>query len=265
MTTHFFALACTLTGLSIAFQTGDNAANNAPTPVAYTCEAQETPTPTPLSSLQALKLPSDSGKSYAVVKREIAASRQRLAAGDTAALQEAFETALLNRIIPFWEGTPWTFEGHTSKPQEGSIACGYFVSTTLQHVGLNLNRYKLAQRGPLDEATSLALGTPLIHIEAGNTEANITAIQSQVPNGIHFLGFDRSHVGYLYKTSTDLYVIHSNYIGSSGVTLEPAYLSPALTSCSRFHIAELSTNARLLGLWLNGGVLLRPRSSGYGG
>ncbi len=57
-----------------------------------------------------------------------------------------FEQTLLNELIPYWYGVGWTFEGHTNSPDSGTIACGYFVSTTLKHFGMNLNRYRLAQQ-----------------------------------------------------------------------------------------------------------------------
>ncbi len=43
---------------------------------------------------------------------------------------------LLNDIVPHWYGTPWDFNGHTNIPNQGEIACGYFVSTTLRHFRL---------------------------------------------------------------------------------------------------------------------------------
>ena len=52
---------------------------------------------------------------------------------------EYFEKQIVNGIVPYWYGTPWSFEGHTNQPHQGEIACGYFVSTTLKHMGLNIN------------------------------------------------------------------------------------------------------------------------------
>ena len=58
-------------------------------------------------------------------------------------IQAQFTDFLLNAIIPHWYGTPWDFNGHTSIPNQGEIACGYFVSTTLRDIGLKLNRFKM--------------------------------------------------------------------------------------------------------------------------
>ena len=57
----------------------------------------------------------------------------------------------LNQQIPehifdAWYGTKWNFHGTTQTPRQGSIACGYFVTTTLEHAGFKLPRVKMAQQ-----------------------------------------------------------------------------------------------------------------------
>ena len=96
---------------------------------------------------------------YGATKRSIQNQRSQLKSINLRidSVGEIFKESLLNKIIPFWEGTEWSFEGHTSKPKSGKIACGYFVSTTLQDIGLNLNRYKLAKQSPINEARSLSI------------------------------------------------------------------------------------------------------------
>lgn len=163
-----------------------------------------------------------------------------------------FKTSLLNKIIPYWSGTPWSFEGHSSTPQEGTIACGYFVSTTLKHAGLNLNRYKLAQQRPLNEAKSLAINSTVLNISENTNSQNIDVIRQKVPEGIHFIGFDESHVGFIVKDQDDLYLIHSNYLGMKGVELEKIEDSEVFASYNRFYISELSTNKTLLKHWHSG-------------
>lgn len=97
---------------------------------------------------------------------------------------------LLNRIIPYWQGTTWSFEGHTNTPQQGNIACGYFISTTLKYVGINVNRYKLAQQSPINEAKSLAKSTMVMEINENTVEESIWAINQMLTEGIYFKGFD---------------------------------------------------------------------------
>ena len=166
-------------------------------------------------------------------------------------ISKIFQKSLVNKIIPFWEGTKWTFEGHTSKPKTGSIACGYFVSTTLQDIGINLNRYKLAQQSPKNEAKSLAVNSTVKVFSEESVSVNIAAINQYLKEGIHFIGFDESHVGYILKEKNQLYLIHSNYIDAMGVIIEPIENSEVFKSYNRFYIVELSTNNSLLNYWIN--------------
>ena len=207
-----------------------------------------------LKSLSELKLSSDTAKNYDQVKRSIKKLQQDLRQVDLSkdSIRVLFQTSLLNRIIPFWEGTTWSFEGHTARPQDGEIACGYFVSTTLKHVGVNLNRYRLAQQNPLNEAKTLALGAEMIEVSEHSVEENSSAIKKLIQEGIYFIGFDQSHVGYLLKEKDELYLIHSNYIDSKGVEIEHINESDVFSSYNRFFIVAISTNNTLLEYWLSG-------------
>lgn len=42
---------------------------------------------------------------------------------------------IIDSLMPCWYGTPWDFNGCTTEPGKGSIACGYFVSTVLRDAG----------------------------------------------------------------------------------------------------------------------------------
>jgi len=205
-----------------------------------------------IKTLQELKLDSDSYKSYSSIKNRIKEEKIKNKELSTDSLSNIFKLSLVNRIIPFWEGTEWSFEGHTSIPKEGKIACGYFVSTTLKDIGLNLNRYKLAQQSPINEARSLALNTKVIEIAEGSTEKNILKINNSLKDGIHFIGFDSSHVGYVLKENEQLYLIHSNYIEYKGVEIEKIEKSDVFASYNRYYLAELSTNQNFLKNWING-------------
>ena len=207
-----------------------------------------------IKTLKELKLDSDSLKSYDVIKNIINGERLKLKNKKLSndSLSSLFKTSLVNRIIPFWEGTEWSFEGHTSTPRKGKIACGYFVSTTLKDLGVNLNRYRLAQQSPINEATSLALNTKVVEISENSEEENISKINSTLKDGIHFIGFDSSHVGYILKEKGQLYLIHSNYIDYKGVEIEKIELSDVFASYNSYYLAELSTNEMLLKSWMNG-------------
>lgn len=162
---------------------------------------------------------------------------------------------LLIKIIPYWLGTPWSFEGHTSVPRSGEIACGYFVSTTLKDVGFNLDRYKFAQQLPIHEAKTLALGKPLVEINSNSTNERIAILRNTLKEGIYFIGFDQNHVGYIQKKNEDLFVIHSNYIGAEGVVIERIVESQVFSFYNRIYIADISRNRALLTKWVRNEVV----------
>lgn len=164
-------------------------------------------------------------------------------------LSSLLETSLINRIFPYWFGTPWNFNGHTNIPNQGKIACGYFVSTTLKHIGFNLNRYKLAQQLPIHEAKTLSLGQPILEIQNEDFDKCLNQINTQLDEGIYFVGLASSHVGFLLKRQSHLFFIHSNYGFPSEVIIESAEASEVFQNFRHFYISPLSTNPTLLNFW----------------
>lgn len=171
-------------------------------------------------------------------------------------VKSAFTNHLVYRLIPHWYGTKWSFGGHTTIPNQGEIACGYFVSTTLRDMGLNLNRYKLAQKSPIDEAKMISCGSEIKTITAPDTETAIKEICGVTSEGISFIGFDEGHVGFLLKQDEALFLIHSNYLFPNAVCMERIEDSNVFKKFSKFYIVEISTNERLLQHWLNGKEIL---------
>ena len=163
-------------------------------------------------------------------------------------ISNIFANNILNEILPYWYGTPWDFEGYTSKPNDGKIACGYLVSTTLRDAGLNLNRYKLAQQGPQNEARSIAMNTENLFLFKFNSfENNVIHELYKLNEGLYFIGLD-NHVGYVYIKNKEIYFIHSNYILGK-VMVEIAENSEAFKS-TQYHISNISHNRSLILSWL---------------
>lgn len=171
-------------------------------------------------------------------------------------VQYNFTNHLTNGLIPHWYGTGWSFGGHTSIPNEGKIACGYFVSTTLKDMGLNLNRYKLAQKSPLDEALMISCGAPIKTIRSEDTATAIQEIDQHTQEGLYFIGFDEGHVGFLLKKEGELYLIHSNYLQPAAVCLEAIETSNVFKKFSVFHLVDISHNNFLTQKWLEGSEIL---------
>lgn len=169
----------------------------------------------------------------------------------TACSGKDFENYLLNDIIPHWYGTEWDFNGYTSVPNQGVIACGYFVSTTLLQMGINIDRYKMAQQAGLHEAQTLALDDKNYRTIHGIDSLKVI-LKQDYTDGIYFVGLD-NHVGYLYIKDQIPYFIHSNYIDDK-VMIQKAYYAPAFVS-GIYVIAEISTNEKLMERWRSGAAV----------
>ncbi len=154
---------------------------------------------------------------------------------------------LLDDVINHWYETKWSFEGHSEIPKQGTISCGYFVSTTLRDVGFNLNRYKLAQKSPEEEAKVIACGTSIEKRE-NISKQELKKYFLKQKDGIYFIGLD-FHVGYIYKNNQEVYFIHSNYIDNRGVVKENIENSNAIVS-EKYYIVNITHNQNLVKKWL---------------
>ncbi|NUO03269.1 MAG: hypothetical protein HUU01_21880 [Saprospiraceae bacterium] len=216
-----------------------------------------TPAPISISLKDTLRLdPSD--KTYAATKAMVNRRRQALhtayAAGRITldSVRQAFTSVLLDDIIPYWYGTDWSFEGHTTVPRSGQIACGYFVSTTLLDAGVRLNRYRLAQQAPETEARMLNLGKDVLKLESHTPYMAAAQLEKQLQDGLCFIGMGSSHVGYLLKRDGQLTAIHSNYVMPSEVVAQPI-MESVYVGFGTFYLADITWNDQLLKYWLKGG------------
>jgi len=171
-------------------------------------------------------------------------------------IKTAFANQLVDKIIPHWYGTPWSFGGHTATPNEGKIACGYFISTTLRDMGVNINRYKLAQKSPINEAKMISCGSVITQVEEETHEKAFEEIDTFTQEGLYFIGFDEGHVGYLLKRDGELLLIHSNYLNPVSVCMETLKESRVFKRFTKFHLVAISHNDGLLQRWLDNGTVI---------
>jgi hypothetical protein len=162
--------------------------------------------------------------------------------------KNTLEDCIINKLVPFWYGTPWDFNGYTQIPNNGVIACGYFVSTVLLHAGFSLNRYTLAQQKPYLEAVSIQLSDSIQVYKNGSADF-LENFKKRNAEGLYFAGLD-CHVGFLLYRKNELIFIHSSYIDPLCVTIEIADKSPAFTASRTFCIAEISNNRKLVDCWI---------------
>ncbi len=163
-------------------------------------------------------------------------------------LADSFTDLYLNTILPYWYDTPWAFSGYTAVPKEGEIACGYFVSTTLLHMGVPLNRYKIAQQNPLNEAKTYAAGDSIYQFTSAET-ALAKMHTADFAAGFYFLGLGDNHVGLLLKRADEIFFLHSNYIDGK-VVIEPAATSRVFASYTMYYVVNLSYNNNFINHWL---------------
>lgn len=174
----------------------------------------------------------------------------RTAAQKAAVLQQARQllVASLDTVIwPAWYGTPWAFYGTTQQPQKDSIACGYFVTTTLRDAGLRLDRVALAKTTSEKLIQNL---TDEAHIRRYRLVPPARFVQQmqQLGDGLYIVGLD-FHVGFLRVRQGQVRFIHSTYLGEGQVVNEEAATSAALRSKYRV-VGCISADARLLESWL---------------
>lgn len=157
-------------------------------------------------------------------------------------------TQLIDRVFPKWYGMEWDYNGYSNVPQQGQIACGYFVSTTLKHIGFNLNRYKLAQQYSSGIVKSLC--NNIQYVRSNDTEKLFSYINSK-PNQLYVVGLD-NHVGFISKEDGGIFFIHSSYLDPVAVIKEKAATSEALIYSNLFVLGHFSENDAAIQSWLLG-------------
>ncbi|MDR0825266.1 MAG: hypothetical protein LBN74_09245 [Prevotella sp.] len=117
-----------------------------------------------------------------------------------------------------WYNTPWTFHGHSQTPKEGSIACGYFITTTLRDMGFNIPRIKWAQQ--TSEYMIKKITTDVKRFRQKPMIDVINYIKTK-GEGLYIVGLD-CHVGYIYYQNGSMSFVHANYYRPKiGVMSEP--------------------------------------------
>lgn len=153
---------------------------------------------------------------------------------------------LKDSIFEAWYGTEWDFNGTTNIPQEGEIACGYFVSTTLKHAGFNLNRYKIAQQ---DSRTIINVICGRENVTTKTSKNALINALSERQDGLYILGLSY-HVGYILIENQEIYFVHADFF-SDQVIKEKLTESKAINTSSIFVFGEVTNNRKLINAWLN--------------
>ena len=160
-----------------------------------------------------------------------------------------FTRAVIETIIPNWMGTKWDFNGTSEIPQQGSIACGYFVTTVLRDAGLPLARVKLAQMASEQMITSLVQAKYIQRFS--NVAINdFTAAVTKQGFGLYLIGLD-NHTGFIYNDGDTVYFIHSSVVGTRNVQKEIAAGSWVLQQSKYKVLGKISADEKVLNKWIN--------------
>jgi hypothetical protein len=203
------------------------------------------------------------GKAYAAIVAGADGERAALAAEWRAAATQAEEERVLDRaagalrrllverILPAWNGTPWSFSGTAVAPGERPIACGYFVATALEHAGLRVERRSLARQAAEDIILSLVPADRIVRFRRAPMQEFLATV-SGLGDGVYLVGLDY-HVGFLLVEGRRVEFHHSSNAAGE-VVREPALWSSALTTSSYRVVGKLFDRS-LARAWLAGDLV----------
>lgn len=143
------------------------------------------------------------------------------------------ETCLRDSVFSYWYDTEWDFNGTTQEPRKGKIACGYFVTTTLKHLGLNIDRVHLAQQAAsyiIDEICDKSS----IKVFTNAHYKNLKEYVSKYSGNIFIVGLD-NHVGFIVREKNELYFVHASGISPYKVVKEKCE-DASLLVYSKYHM-----------------------------
>jgi hypothetical protein len=172
---------------------------------------------------------------------------------DIASAKKYLVNMLTDSILPFWYETPWDFNGTTETPREGSIACGFFVSTTLQHAGFNINRIKCGQQASSVFINALCKPGSVKWISKNDTAKLVKHMLAQ-PDGLYLIGLDY-HTGFLQKKGNDVWMIHSAFWPHKKVVKEKIQTCAHILESQVFVVGNLLGNDELVRKWINGEIV----------
>ncbi len=176
------------------------------------------------------------------------ATRPEARATVLADARTAVQRAILDDVFPAWLGTDWAFYGATEKPGEGSIACGYFVSTVLRDAGFKVARVDLAQQASSKIVRTFATKGETVWFRRRPALEVVKHVKDQ-GEGIYIVGLDH-HVGFLVYDGEEVEMCHSSVLWPGTVVCEPAARAEAMQSL--VHVVGPVLTDDVLRRWLQG-------------
>lgn len=159
---------------------------------------------------------------------------------------------IADSLAPYWVGTPWDFNGISKHPQEGNIACGYFVFGLLEDAGFKLNRIKLSQAA---SETAIKALLKEDYIKRFSKKSIEDFVESMINwgDGIYLVGLDY-HIAIIQVHGNNCQMIHASVYHPGTVVIEDAEESLALIHTDYRIVGKLS-NLDTYQDWLEGKYL----------
>lgn len=163
-------------------------------------------------------------------------------------LKAAFIKQITQKVFPYWYGTKWDFNGTTQMPQEGSIACGYFVTTTLRDMGVPINRVKMAQCASEEMIRSLT-SKEQVHYISNTSLKEFEKKLVAYGNGLYIIGLDK-HTGFIWVDGAERYFIHSTGWFPFKVVKDVVSKSSVLEKSKYRVVGKISDDEHFLNKWI---------------
>ncbi|MCF8275235.1 MAG: hypothetical protein K9J17_00755 [Flavobacteriales bacterium] len=195
---------------------------------------------------------------YNTVKSEIAKRKRELSSAYSdpkcdkdsvvQCAQQFLFTTMTSKVFPCWYGTRWDYNGTTEEPRKGSIACGYFVTTTLRDLGFDIPRVRWAQ---LASESMIREMTGSEYIKRYRF-ADISHIESEIrawDDGLYVVGMD-SHVGFIVNSNGKCAFVHSDYFNPLSGVISEALDSDNPLKTSKYRVIGKILTKEMTRKWL---------------
>ncbi|MEN0061544.1 MAG: hypothetical protein AAGA48_05300 [Myxococcota bacterium] len=159
----------------------------------------------------------------------------------------------LGAMVESWIGTPYGFFGTSEEPGGGRIACGFFVSTLLEHAGFDVQRIELGKE-PSERIVQTMVAAEAIERFDKVPHTNVVQRAVAAGPGIYLVGLD-THTGFLIHDTRAIRFCHATSRKANAVVCEPARESRSLRSDYTV-LGKLGAKAAVA--WLEGRALRPP-------
>ncbi len=164
------------------------------------------------------------------------------------AITNYWVNSIADSMFFHWQGTPWNFNGVTTVPRQGTIACGYFVTTVLRDMGVKLNRVQLAICASSEMMKQLTPGQKTINLSDRPLQEMRKTLLAK-GKAVYIIGLD-FHTGFIICDANEVWFVHSYFVNEQGVIKEKITESASLESSKIKWLVSLTGDDEFVKKWL---------------